>query len=330
VQPQTRNTTPARIPTLAPVRRAPQRGFSLPELLIAMTITVTLMTIVFAAMRQNQDIFETESGVTAMNENVRAAVDLVTREVQAAGTGLRGMTAPILGVDGDGDASDRLAVLIGDPYAPIGTVRANAPGTNGVDSVAVTLPAVYVGQMSYRDDRRKEQPLFEPGDRYVLYNGSQFRVVRVTGASRAGDSEVLVRFRTDPSNPKPKFGNYDYVHAVDGGGARLARLDTIVYYRWDQEKETLERRENHEPFAAVARGIKGFQVRYRVGEDAEPLSEPLDEPPTERTSIRSVVVTLRARTPDHEPDSPYYRETSERVEITPRNMRLMQSGDGGS
>src|ERR1051325_8034475 len=64
-----------------------QSGFSLPELMIAITIPIVIMAIAFQVMRQNQNIFTTETGVTNMDENVRAAVDLMTREVQAAGTG---------------------------------------------------------------------------------------------------------------------------------------------------------------------------------------------------------------------------------------------------
>ena len=87
---------------------------------------------------------------------------------------------------------------------------------------------------------------------------------------------------------------------------------------------------NHDPWAEVARGIVGFQVRYRVESD-EGLSEPLDELPDDRSDIRSVVVTLRACTPDVRRESPRYRETAERFEITPRNMRLPKSsGDDTS
>lgn len=305
-------------------------GFSLPELMIAMAITITLMTIVFGVLRQNQNVFATESGVTAMNENVRAAVDLVSREIQAAGTGMLGMSAPILGVDArGGETGDRLAVLIGDPFAPLAQVK-NTGGGNGVDSVAVLLPPSYASTLRYRDDRGKERELYRYGDRYVLYNGPYFRIVRITGVTRATSGDIVVRFRTDDSNPRPTFGDYAYQHARDGGsGAQLARLDTIVYYRWDKDKQVLERRENDEPWAAVARGIIGFQVRYRVVLEDETLSEPLDHPPTERSLTRALVVTVRARTPDVEPDSPFYRETAERVEITPRNMRLWMSSDAG-
>jgi hypothetical protein len=304
-----------RLSRIAAARRV-EAGFSMPELLVAMIMTVTLMAIVFELTRQNQVIFETETGVTSMNENVRAASDLLTREIQAAGTGLRGMSAPILGVDGDGEHGDRIAILLGDPNAPVAQVR-----TAGATQAALILPGS-AGALSYRDDRGRTRPLYAPGDRYVLYNDAHFVVVRIATASVTGTGDVAVTFGTDKSNPRSKFGDYRFNPAADANGALFARLDSIVYYRYDRTTETLERRENHEPWAAIARGIIGFQVRYRALTPERTLTEPLDEPPDDREAIRSVVVTLRARTPEAEPGAPNYRETAERFEVTPRNMRL--------
>jgi hypothetical protein len=294
--------------------------------MIAMVITLAVMSIVFALMRQNQNIFATETGVTAMNENVRAAVDLLTREVQAAGTGMRGMSAPILGVDGrsEGDLGDRLAILMGDPYAPVAHVRS----TNGSTVASLIPPPGAIsdaGSLAYRDEKGKARPLYKPGDRYVLYNDSHFSIVKVEATEPSLSGDVVVKFAVDPSNPRAKFGDYRFDPLTDSSGALFARLDVLTFYRWDKDDERLERRENDDPWAAVARGIIGFQVRYRVTLDDGSLSEPLNDPPGDLEDIRSVVVTLRARTPDVATDSPYYRETSERVEITPRNMRIVKS-----
>jgi hypothetical protein len=202
-----------------------------------------------------------------MNENLRAAVDLITREVQAAGTGLRGMSAPILGVDGEGDHGDRLAILLGDPDAPIAQVR-SASATE----VVLILPGGS-GALTYRDDRGKTTPLYAPGDRYVLYNDAHFVVVRVGTTTATPSGDVVVTFAPDKSNPRPKFGDYRFDPAADANGALFARLDEIVTYRYDRTTESLERRENHGPWAEVARGIIGFQVRYRALTAEQTLSE---------------------------------------------------------
>lgn len=308
-----------------------ESGFSLLELVVAMAMTLALMGIVFGLMRQNQVIFATESGVTAMNENVRAAGDLLTREIQAAGTGLRGLSAPILGVDGEGERGDRIAILIGDPAAPVADVKSNAPQAGGAGRVVLVPPAgttTAEGTLSYRDERGRSRPLYEVGERYVIYNETHFTIVRIADVSRTGSGDVVVTCAPDKSNPRAKFGDYGFDPETDGNGALFARLDRIVYYRYDRETERLERRENRDPWAAVAHAIIGFQVRYRTLTEEETLSEPVDAPPDDRDAIRSVVVTIRARTPDAVPGTPNYRETAERFEITPRNMRLARESAG--
>jgi hypothetical protein len=227
------------------------------------------------------------------------------------------MSAPILGVDGEGgDHGDQIAILIGDPNAPVAQVR-----TAGIAQATLILPGGSTA-LTYRDDRGKTRPLYAAGDRYVLYNDAHFVVVRVGSASVNATGDVVVSFAPDKSNPKAKFGDYRFDPAADVNGALFARLDDIVYYRYDRDTEALVRRENHGPWAEVARGIIGFKLRYRSLTPEKTLGEPLDQPPVDREAIRSVVVSLRARTPDAEPGTPNYRETAERFEVTPRNMRI--------
>src|SRR5262249_868340 len=161
------------------------------------------MSVVFTLMRQNQGIYATQTGVTAMNENVRAAVDLLTREIQAAGTGLRGMSAPILGIDGDGEHGDRVAILLGDPDAPVAQVRS-------AGSFQAVLISPTGGPLNYRDDRGRVRRLYAPGDRYVIYNDAHFLVVRVGSASVSPSGDVAVSFAPDKSNPRSKFGDYRF------------------------------------------------------------------------------------------------------------------------
>src|ERR1041384_43394 len=56
-----------------------------------------------------------------MNENIRTAVDLMTRDVQSAGRGLprtNGSFAAIYYTNGANSAPDQIMIVNGDPYAP--------------------------------------------------------------------------------------------------------------------------------------------------------------------------------------------------------------------
>ena len=107
------------------MRSNDEKGFSLLELMVAAVLTVGLMGGIFALVNRNQQVFVTESGVTDMNQNVRTAVDLLTRDIQCAGVGLpvrHGNFAALYYKNGANGAPDSIMMINGDPSAPFATV----------------------------------------------------------------------------------------------------------------------------------------------------------------------------------------------------------------
>ena len=103
-----------------------EEGFSLIEVTMAALLTVGIIGAVFGLLNRNQQVFVTESGVTDMNQNMRTAVDLLTRDAQSAGMGLPsrnpGSFAAIFFTDGANGAPDKIMIANGDPYAPTADV----------------------------------------------------------------------------------------------------------------------------------------------------------------------------------------------------------------
>src|ERR1044072_1484841 len=95
-----------------------EAGFSLIEVTMAALLTVGIIGAVFGLLNRNQQIFVTESGVTDMNQNMRTAVDLLTRDAQSAGMGLPsrnpGSFAAIFFTDGANGAPDKIMIANGD------------------------------------------------------------------------------------------------------------------------------------------------------------------------------------------------------------------------
>ena len=69
------------------MKRRNERGFSVIELTIGAMLTVGMMGVIFSLVNRNQQVFLSESGTTDMNENIRTAVDLITRDVQSCRDG---------------------------------------------------------------------------------------------------------------------------------------------------------------------------------------------------------------------------------------------------
>ncbi|MFC2172171.1 PilW family protein [Acidobacteriota bacterium] len=71
------------------IRIAKERGaagFSLVEFLVAITITLIIMGAVFGLVVHNQQVYEAESNIADMQQNMRIALDLMTREIRMAGS----------------------------------------------------------------------------------------------------------------------------------------------------------------------------------------------------------------------------------------------------
>jgi len=71
-------------------RRHPEAGFSLVEVMAAMIILAIAMTAVFATFTSQQKSFTTQSRVAEMQQNLRQAVEYVSRDIRLAGYGIPG------------------------------------------------------------------------------------------------------------------------------------------------------------------------------------------------------------------------------------------------
>ena len=62
-----------------------ERGFSLVELLIAMTIGLIILTALSSTFLMQRKIYDVQEQVAEMVQNARAAMDMMTREIRMAG-----------------------------------------------------------------------------------------------------------------------------------------------------------------------------------------------------------------------------------------------------
>lgn len=68
--------------------RQSQHGFTLIELLVAMAVTLVVMGAVVGLLTSGQNAFRREPEIIDMQQNLRSAMDLIMRDVGAAGTGI--------------------------------------------------------------------------------------------------------------------------------------------------------------------------------------------------------------------------------------------------
>lgn len=319
------------------MRRSNERGFSVIELTIGAMMTVGMMGVIFSLVNRNQQVFLSESGTTDMNENIRTAVDLMTRDVQSAGMGLprtNGNFAAIYYISGASGASDSIMIVNGDPYAPDVDIKSydsannqflcaqpsDVTVTGSGGSTAMTYLANGVTKniyQSYANDARL----------YVCYDDKLSKVFQISANAQKVSGEIQIKY--NPSvfwSPASTFGS-----AIDTGDpeypkAKLCMLNSLVAYRLDTTTHELERTEDLRNWYAVARGIVDIQIQYftvAVANPPDPGS--LVDAPDPRRNIRAVTITIVAETADLPATSKNYRRVVVQFQATPRNFNLLNN-----
>lgn len=311
-----------------------EKGFSLIELMMAMVLTVGLMGAVFALMNQNQTVFVTETASTDMNQNIRTAVDVLTRDIQSAGMGMsqaNGSFAAIFYTDGASNAPDTILIVNGDPFAPWADVQS----WNGVTNEFIcSLPNevdVTGGGIIYHDRNNNPQPIYEKyadvPDTYVCYDDIHLRLLKLSADGQVAGTLKLVYNPSEYKDIATTFGSAIDTGEPDYANARIAKLGGLIAYRVNQTTKELERSQDLVTWQAVARGITNLQIEYRVIERLEDgsIDEDLLSAPTDRKNIRAVTVTVSAESPDFNPGDKAYRQIVQKFETAPRNFNLLNN-----
>jgi hypothetical protein len=346
------------------MRRNSESGFSLLELVVAVLLTVGLIGMVMTLANKNQQVFVTEVGVVDMNQNMRTAIDLMTRDIQSAGMGLpvaaKGNFASIFYTDGKDGAPDSIMMINGDPFAPLADLAGRAAGS----AEFFLFPPAVTGTgnganerftYSYIDANGNTQtkPIYrtyeEDPKTYIVYDEEQAMIFNLTqnGQMTGNGNGARLKIQHNPQgflNPPSVFGTTigtgepDY----DSGKTKVAVLGNTVGYRLNRQTRELERTEDMITWYPIARGIVDMQIRYRVvlrNTVTNLIEEKVSDTPgngvdstesgfkTSRRDIHSVIIRITAETPDADPNSRFYRRVTQIFEVAPRNLNLVRNNN---
>ncbi len=270
------------------VCRKREHGFSLIEILIALVITMVVMTSVFVLLQKGQETFRREPEISDVNARARAGLDRLSRDLAIAGFN----TPPNLAVmwsDGGGVTPDAVAVVYADPEIPVSRPLACSGGGERCGTVGATA-TLHLDPGSFS---------FRPPDYEVVYlEGMVLFALQGPNGDPACDtvSPGIVSFRvSEPpkcSGSGGKSGpaacgtldvSLDAGRGVTGIDAPRAfdsdvslecaviGLFHVVQYRVNPlppaPSPSLERRDaaSGEPWTPVAANIENLQIQYGQG-----------------------------------------------------------------
>ncbi|MEW6208063.1 MAG: hypothetical protein AB1631_06835 [Acidobacteriota bacterium] len=323
-----------------------ERGFSLPELLLAVFLTVGLMGAIFALTNQNQQVFVTESSVTEMNQNIRTAVDLLTRDIQSAGMGMprvNGSFPAVYYKDGANGAPDEILILNGDPFAPFTEISSQTQSAgSAVFQCEIPAGLQITGsgdnqQMSYADKEGNLRPIYQSfavsPRYYICYDDANSNTNNAILLALTDDGQIvggnrlqLIHNPTNALNTPSVFGSPIDVGEPDYENARVALLGSVIGYRLNTATNELERTEDMINWYPIAQGITRFQIEYRVISRDNPTGI-VTSAPADRRNIRAVIFTIGAKTIDFNPGDKGYRQAVQKFEASPRNFNLLRNNN---
>jgi type II secretory pathway pseudopilin PulG len=328
-------------------------GFSLIEVCVAAVLTVGLMAVIFSIANRNQRVFVTESGVVEMNQSVRTAIDMLTRDIQAAGVGLpvaNGNLAAIFCSDGKDGEPDSMMMLNGDPFAPVARVDSRAAGSA---EFFLDFPSDVASagnganqQFSYKyidaDGQAQTRSIYKAFTadprQYIVYDEFNAMTFYLTGnGQQVGNGDIKIA-HNPKLNPPSVFGTVLTDEEPDYDDSYVTVLGSTVGYSLNVNTGELLRTENMTDWFAITRGIRNLQIQYRVilkNPATNKIEEAVVDNPgvdladsgalTSRRNIRSVIITIESETPDVPPGNPSYRRVTHRFEVAPRNLNLVNN-----
>ncbi len=320
-----------------------EQGFSILEMLIAMSITIGLTGTLFYFFKQAQDTFVVNSARSDLNQNFRAALDLMARDVQAAGAGIPLFLGPVASKDGGGsnanpslNPADSILILYGNsnvsPVAVKATSTFPAP-TSTTSTIYTDIPTTTITAGNYIL-YTVAQPQMQATNITDFAEFSLFNLASdstITNVSSGGT--VIGRQLTPTAFSLNSDANY-WTHTMSfpsSSSMRVVPLDEVIEYTVDTASSELRRNRNRSGWVSVARGIYNLQIRYQIETfDASTstytpswVNQVNQADTNNRALIRAVEITIFGRTQmTGDGDKQGQRSISQTLEVTPRNLVL--------
>jgi prepilin-type N-terminal cleavage/methylation domain-containing protein len=269
-----------------------KEGFTLAELLIAMAISLVVMGAIFLTFKSQQDSYVIQTQVSAMQQNLRAAMYILTRDIQMSGY-YTNFDADQFTMDWDDLDGDNEIIR------PLIYARNNVADGGG-DNIKDNTDVIVIVKASSEEGRQLDpgedatagiitltsRDLDNDGDDDLNDTGKKYGVLAKNDLSAAEFFEV----DSAAGNITPPGGltqNYDE-------GDWIFRADVIIYRIDEDATNPGLRRKNLGDdigYQVVAENIDNLQFQYLLN-DGTWTNNPSGQEP----NVRAVEISLLART----------------------------------
>jgi type II secretory pathway pseudopilin PulG len=264
------------------------RGFSLIEILIALLITMLVMSSVFVLLQKGQETFTREPEVSEMNANARAALHHISDDLAVAGFATPSNTA-VMWFDGGGITPDRIGIVYAEPEVPVSRPRPCPVG--GPCATIGTSTTVSIDPFSFSPQPPNFSEAYQEGTLLFAIQGPNgdpvcdtvapglvpFQLAApptCTGAGGPANGPSACETLSLTLGPAPSVVELDPPAGFDTDVSlqcAVIGLFHVVQYRLNPmppaDNPQLERRDVAlgEPWSPVAGNIENLQIQYGQG-----------------------------------------------------------------
>jgi prepilin-type N-terminal cleavage/methylation domain-containing protein len=237
--------------------RGHERGFSLVELMVAMTITLIVSAAIYGLLTSGSNAFRREPELADRQQNIRVAMDLLARDVFNAGTGL----PPFSQVFTIGDTAGGCGASL-NGCGVMGTLGPEAASARGGD-VETTDVVEFVGV----DEQCPAQGVCkQSGDLFVLRDNVP-RCLRLPGLA-------LITDNTNFAVERAALGTSSTTGVCDGGGSETVNGNVTLTLLGDGFRNPAGVIGPPSSTAGAAPAVFMYPariVRYRIGPGLDPV-----------------------------------------------------------
>lgn len=273
-----------------------ESGFSLVELLVAMTITLIVSGAIYGLMTGGQRAFQREPELTDRQQNARLALSLIERDVAKAGAKFaltsQAFTnnlndAGPLGLVGNTDILETVGANGECPDVDL----AGTPGANV--QAALTIPDCFSDDALVMLFYGSGPPKWGFGHELHAQN----KMLNFPPGQQPDASQIKAEADIDDPSVPIRLGLVDIIRYEVANVGGVPNLYRSARGGINTDGDYVAPPDVAGGWQLVARGVEDLQVRYQVGADTDPLvwadipGVPIDID----TAVRRVEVTLSAR-----------------------------------
>lgn len=339
----------------APHRNA---GFSLVELLIAMTITITALGIAMTALNDVSDTREAATLLTDSNQSLRTSVNLIERDLLSVGRLIPVGGVPVPNgagaapINRPGPTGGGLTFTAGDTTLPaLSPGNGIGPVVNGAQTDVMNMLMVDSTPLCGTAFSLESMPLVN-----IAADGSTATVNAAVPVNCAGDAITAgdlilfsnglgnaIQMVTETNGQVLTFGGGDVMNLNQRGAAQgsilelqtgpgvfppttASRVLMISYYvdTAVANRPRLMRRVNMRNDRAIGIGIEGFQLTYDLADGVtNPVNQPAPVAPNTAHQIRKANMVLSGRSHAQWSRSRQFLRTTLASQVSLRNLAFV-------